>query len=189
MISSGAGELAGRARDVLRRQVGGQLAVLPFAGRAVRLQAHVRDGVDAVVALDDGGRLLEQPGDFLFLEFFFVLVVAGLVFELHLAAALGGPLGGLGGGQVLFVDEHVEQLVVDLDRGQSPSATAPSVSPATQAIRSPCQRISSPGFFIVRTATTPGTFSAALVSIDLILQWACGQPSTRARSILGGLMS
>ena len=83
----------------------------------MRLQAHVRDGVDAVVAFDDGGGFLEQPLELFFLE---VLVVAlGLVLELHLAAALGGALGGFGGGQVFFVDEHVEQFVVGLDGRQT----------------------------------------------------------------------
>ena len=51
--AEGIGKLAGRARDVLRRQIRCELAVIPLAGRAVGLEAHVRDGVDAIIAVDD----------------------------------------------------------------------------------------------------------------------------------------
>ena len=44
-------------RHVLRRKIGDQLVAVPLHRRAVRLQAAVRDRVDAVVALDDVGRL------------------------------------------------------------------------------------------------------------------------------------
>ncbi len=111
-------QLAGCARDVLRGKVRGQLAILPVGRGAVGLQAHVRNGANAVAAFDHGGGFLEQPVDLLLLEGGFVFAVARLLFQLHLAGALGGAAGGLGGGQVFLVDEHVERFVVGLDGGQ-----------------------------------------------------------------------
>ncbi len=86
------GELAGRSRHVLCRQVGSKLVVLPVASRAVGLEAHVRDGGDAVVALDDRGGLFEQPLDLFLLELLLVFVLARLILEHHFAAALVGPV-------------------------------------------------------------------------------------------------
>ena len=46
--------------------------------RAVRLQAHVRDDVDAVVAVDDRGRFFQQPLDLFVGELGFVSPRPGL---------------------------------------------------------------------------------------------------------------
>ena len=81
------GEARRGLRHVLRRKIGRQLAVFPFHGRAVRLQAAMRDGVDAILAFDHMGRFLEQPLDLLVGKSSRFRLGVGLFFELDLAAA------------------------------------------------------------------------------------------------------
>src|SRR5208337_3070674 len=69
------------------------------------------------------------------------------------------------------------------------SRACSSVSAATAAMSSPWYRRVVPAAAMVETALTPGIFSAAAVSIDLILAWACGLYSITANKVPSGRVS
>jgi len=64
----------------------GQLAIIPVASRAVWLQTHMGDGLDAIMPLDHRGGFLKQPRKLLLFKI--LVVVVGLILihervELH----------------------------------------------------------------------------------------------------------
>ena len=89
------GHLAGRSRNVLRRELDVELIfAVPATGRAVRFEAAVRDGVDSVIAgmLDVG------------------IFDRGIGIAFHGFAATAGKTAFNSLGQVELVDKVIEQL-------------------------------------------------------------------------------
>ena len=84
----------------------------------MRLQTTVGDRVDAVLALDHVGGLIQQTLDDLLFEFFLVLVVARFTLRVIKLDCETGFLGAAGidrGAQIMIGNEHVEWFVLDLE--------------------------------------------------------------------------
>ena len=75
----------------------------------------MRDRVDAVVTFHDMLGFFQQPFNFLFDEFIFIVIVPRLLLRDDFAARFRRATGLLGGFQVLFASKDVKRLVFDFD--------------------------------------------------------------------------